>query len=94
MSKGSMDASIPVAEAKAHLSELLDRAAAGETITITRHGKPVARLQPAAPPPLRRPRRWKGLMHIDDTALDAPTPDDEIATWEATHGRDEAGRRR
>ena len=31
-------------EAKARLSELLDRVAAGETVVITRHGRPVARL--------------------------------------------------
>lgn len=31
-------------EAKTHLSELLDRAAGGEEIVITKHGKPVARL--------------------------------------------------
>ena len=31
-------------EAKTHLSSLLDRAAGGEEIVITRHGKPVARL--------------------------------------------------
>ena len=34
-------------EAKTHLSELLDLAAAGERITITRRGKPVAMLVPA-----------------------------------------------
>jgi prevent-host-death family protein len=34
-------------EAKTHLSKLLDRAEAGETITITKHGRPVARLVPA-----------------------------------------------
>jgi prevent-host-death family protein len=33
-------------EAKTKLSELLDRVAAGEDITITRHGTPVARLVP------------------------------------------------
>lgn len=33
-------------DAKTHLSELLDRVEAGERITITRHGKPVARLVP------------------------------------------------
>ncbi len=33
-------------EAKAHLSELLARARRGETITITKHGVPVAVLGP------------------------------------------------
>lgn len=31
-------------DAKTHLSALLDRVEAGETITITRHGRPVAKL--------------------------------------------------
>jgi prevent-host-death family protein len=35
---------VSIAEAKAHLSELVDRAEAGETVRITRRGKPVARL--------------------------------------------------
>jgi prevent-host-death family protein len=34
-------------EAKTHLPRLLDEVAAGETITITKHGVPVARLVPA-----------------------------------------------
>lgn len=33
-----------VFEAKTHLSSLLDRAAAGEEIVITKHGRPVAKL--------------------------------------------------
>jgi prevent-host-death family protein len=33
-------------EAKTHLTRLLDRVAAGEQITITRHGNPIARLVP------------------------------------------------
>ena len=33
-------------EAKTHLSALLDAVAAGEEITITRRGKPVAKLAP------------------------------------------------
>jgi prevent-host-death family protein len=36
-------------EAKTHLPQLLERVAQGEEFTITRHGKPVARLVPAAP---------------------------------------------
>ena len=38
-----MDA-INLADAKAHLSELVDRVEAGDSIDITRRGKPVARL--------------------------------------------------
>ena len=37
-------------EAKTKLSELLDRVAKGERITITRHGNPVAELIPAGKP--------------------------------------------
>ena len=35
-------------EAKTHLPRLLDRVARGESLTITRHGRPVARLVPVA----------------------------------------------
>jgi prevent-host-death family protein len=38
-------------EAKTHLPQLLERVEQGETITITHHGKPVARLVPAASMP-------------------------------------------
>ncbi|MEN6438283.1 MAG: type II toxin-antitoxin system prevent-host-death family antitoxin [Syntrophobacter sp.] len=34
-------------EAKTHLTQLLERVARGEKITITKHGVPVAILQPA-----------------------------------------------
>ncbi len=33
-------------QAKTHLPQLLERVERGETFTITRHGKPVARLLP------------------------------------------------
>ena len=36
-------------EAKTHLSQLLDRVAKGERITILKHGVPVAVLQPVDP---------------------------------------------
>ncbi len=36
-------------EAKTRFSTLLERVAKGETVTITRHGTPVARLVPVAP---------------------------------------------
>jgi prevent-host-death family protein len=57
-----MDA-ITLAEAKAHLSELVDRVEAGDSIDITRRGKPVARL--TAP---ERPRK-----RIDAALLQALT---------------------
>jgi len=41
---------VSIAEAKAHLSELVDRAEAGETMEITRRGKPAARLSPPEVP--------------------------------------------
>jgi prevent-host-death family protein len=37
---------VSLVEAKAHLSELLDRVEAGEAVVITRHGRPVANLSP------------------------------------------------
>jgi prevent-host-death family protein len=36
-------------EAKTHLPRLLSQVEKGETITITRHGRPIAVLSPAAP---------------------------------------------
>jgi prevent-host-death family protein len=36
-------------EAKTHLPRLLERVEQGEIITITRHGKPIARLVPVSP---------------------------------------------
>ena len=42
-------------EAKTHLPAVLERVARGEQITITKHGKPVARLVPIGrPEPDRR----------------------------------------
>ena len=48
---------ISLADAKAHLSELVDRVEAGDTIDITRRGKPVARLTAARVPRKRINRR-------------------------------------
>jgi prevent-host-death family protein len=50
-STGRIDWSIPLreiqaSEAKTHLPQLLDEVEHGETIVITRHGRPIARLVP------------------------------------------------
>jgi len=39
---------VSLAQAKARLSELLDKVEAGEEVIVTRHGKAVARISPAA----------------------------------------------
>ena len=46
-------------EAKTHLSALLERVGQGESFTITRHGKPIARLVPAEQ---RDPERTKAAI--------------------------------
>lgn len=45
-----------VAQAKNHLSELIDRALKGEDVVITRHGQPVVELRavPAKPRPVTK----------------------------------------
>jgi prevent-host-death family protein len=40
---------VGVYDAKTHLPKLLDEVERGETIEITRHGRPVARLVPVGP---------------------------------------------
>ncbi|MBI4875037.1 MAG: type II toxin-antitoxin system prevent-host-death family antitoxin [Acidobacteria bacterium] len=39
---------IQASEAKTHLPQLLDRVERGETVVITRHGRPIARIVPEA----------------------------------------------
>ena len=46
---------INLADAKARLSEIVDRVEAGESIEITRRGKPAARLVPATPEKVWQP---------------------------------------
>jgi prevent-host-death family protein len=54
---------ITLADARTHLSELVDRVEAGDSIDITRRGKPVARLIAVAKPRKR----------IDPTLLQSVT---------------------
>ena len=41
---------VTVVEAKAHLSELLDKVEGGQEVVITRHGRPVAQLSAVVKP--------------------------------------------
>lgn len=58
-------------EAKSHLSELVERAAAGEEIVIAKSGKPMARLIPVAKSHSRRSKAFgKNLMGVTYIAPD------------------------
>ena len=56
---------VSLAEAKARLSELVARAADGETVQITRRGKPVAQLVPIEAP--RKPIDLALLRSVTDS---------------------------
>ena len=58
---------IDIDEAKAHLSRLIEEAAAGEEIVIAQSGKPIARLCPLAEPkPKRELGRLNGKIVVPD----------------------------
>lgn len=67
---------INLAEAKAHLSELVDRVEAGDSIDITRRGKPVARLTAVARP--RKPIDVAALRALTATMRPAPVSAAEL----------------
>ncbi|MGH7565448.1 MAG: type II toxin-antitoxin system Phd/YefM family antitoxin [Gemmatimonadota bacterium] len=66
-------------EAKTHLSELIERAAAGEEIIIAKAGKPKARLVPLVTANgVREPGGWEHGVRIADD-FDEPLPLDILA---------------
>ncbi len=65
-----------IAEAKAHLSELLKRAEAGEEIVITRRGEAVARLAPVAAE--RKPADWARIDLLRNSTPQMKTNSAEI----------------
>lgn len=74
---------VNVFEAKTHLSDLLDRAAAGERILICKRNQPVAELRPVVatrttPRPIGGA---KGLVAVSPAFFD-PLPADETEAFE------------
>ncbi len=55
---------VTLAEAKAHLSQLLDQVEAGKEVVITRRGQPVARITPIERPkqPVKSLAEFRQLM--------------------------------
>jgi prevent-host-death family protein len=77
-------------EAKTHLSELLARVAGGERVTITKHGVPVAVLQPPEPAPRKDVRSViQDLRNLREhlRAQDVRATQTEIRGW-IEEGRD------
>lgn len=71
-------------EAKTNLSQLVDRAAAGEEIIIAKNGVPLARLVPLRTQTTpRQPGGWEGRVTISDD-FDAPLPADLLAAFGAS----------
>ncbi len=75
-----MDTVINVHVAKTHLSQLVERAHAGEEIIIAKAGKPYARLVPLEPTTATaRPLAFVSAPISE--AFFEPLPDDELAAW-------------
>ena len=71
-----MTQSVNVAEAKAKLSALMDRAAAGEEIILSRAGRPVARLMPLEEQTPRQPGVRRDWQIPDDLFLEPMDEED------------------
>jgi prevent-host-death family protein len=72
-----MNKVVTLAEAKAHISALVTEAEAGAEITITRHGKPVARIVGAPTKVKRVAGDWGWTEPFDESVL-APMTDEEM----------------
>jgi prevent-host-death family protein len=71
-----MTESVNIAEAKAKLSALVDRVAAGEEIILCRAGRPVARLMPLAERAPRQPGMLRDWQIPDDLFLEPADEED------------------
>lgn len=61
-------AEVTIRDLRNHGGEVVDRVAAGERLTVTRDGRPVAELRPYRATPLSAAvvlRRWRRLPHLD-----------------------------
>jgi prevent-host-death family protein len=76
-----MTQTVNVAEAKAKLSVLVDRAAAGEEIILSRAGRPIARLMPLAERTPRQPGVRRDWQIPDDLFLE-PADEEDLRAGE------------
>ncbi len=67
---------VSIRELRNHGGEVIDRVEAGERVTVTRTGRPVAELRPLprrAPDPKTLLERWRNLPHVDPDRLRSDT---------------------
>ena len=65
---------VTIRDLRNHGGEVVDRVVAGERLTVTRAGHPVAELRPLPPRPLGATallRRWRRLRPLDRARLQA-----------------------
>lgn len=63
---------VSIRELRNHGGDVVDRVAAGERLTVTRSGKPVAELRPVGRPAVTAEvllERWRRLPHLDGDRL-------------------------
>jgi prevent-host-death family protein len=75
-----------IAEAKARLPELVQRAARGEEIIIARNGEPQVRLVPFSTPTPRTPGRGVGEWTVAED-FNAPLPPELLEAFEGERDR-------
>lgn len=66
------DPTVSIRELRNHGGDVVDRVQAGERLTVTRSGRPVAELVPVRRPPLPAAAlldRWRGLPAVDPIRL-------------------------
>lgn len=81
--KPAVRETVSLYDAKTNLSSLVERAAGGEEIVISKSGKPKALLVPLDDvKPLRRPGRGKGAWRLR-ADFDAPLPARVLKTFES-----------
>ena len=73
---------VNIYDAKTHLSRLVDKAASGEDVVVSRNGKPLVRItRLEAPKPRVRFGVLKGKLTVPKD-FDAPLSDDVLASFE------------
>lgn len=73
---------VNIYDAKTHLSKLVDKAASGEDVVVSRNGKPLVRITRLEPPKRRiRFGLLRGKLVVPED-FDAPLPDEVLAAFE------------